>query len=146
MTKWRLISFLIVGLFADKAFADCLPAPDTPAAIIEHFQKFNKPLPEQFCAKRTVPHESSQAEEAPDQAGEVDDGPADRPFAQYEGDPGAGYEARAAMRAIKGAVTTVNPSGITRVTQTASTRLTKAALMRVTKVESGAQREVMRRA
>jgi hypothetical protein len=28
-----------------------LPSPDTPALVIDYFQKFNKPLPEQFCAK-----------------------------------------------------------------------------------------------
>ena len=90
MTKCWLISFLIAGLFGDKAFADCLPAPDTPASVIEHFQRFNKPLPERFCAKE-APSEASQAEEAPDQYG-GDDGPGDGPSAQYEGDPGGGYQ------------------------------------------------------
>jgi hypothetical protein len=85
MTKCWLISFLIAGLFGDKAFADCLPARDTPASVIEHFQKFNKPLPERFCAKEAAP-EASQAEEAPDQYGG-----GDGPSAQYEGDPG-GYQ------------------------------------------------------
>jgi hypothetical protein len=90
MTKCWLISFLIVGLFGDKAFADCLPAPNTPASVIEHFQRFNKPLPERFCAKEAAP-EASQAAEAPDQYG-GDDGPGDGPSAQYEGDPGSGYD------------------------------------------------------
>jgi hypothetical protein len=82
----------------DKAFADCLPAHDTPASVIEYFQRFNKPLPEQFCAKEAPPQasheppqESSQIEEAPGQYGD-DDGPGDGPFAQDEGDPGGGYE------------------------------------------------------
>ena len=95
MTKCWLIPFLIAGLFGDKAFADCLPAPGTPASIIEHFQRFNKPLPEQFCAKEAAPqasHEPPQeSSQAPDQYGD-DDGPGDGPFAQYEGDPGGGYE------------------------------------------------------
>ena len=91
MTKCWLIPFLIAGLFGDKAFADCLPAPGTPASVIEHFQRFNKPLPEQFCAKEAAPqasHEPPQeSSQAPDQYGD-DDGPGDGPFAQYEGDPG----------------------------------------------------------
>ena len=98
MTKCWLIPFLIAGLFGDKAFADCLPAPDTPASVIEHFQRFNKPLPERFCSKEAAPQashepsqESSQAEEAPDQYGD-DDGRDDGPSAQYEDDPGGGYE------------------------------------------------------
>ena len=97
MTKCWLIPFLIAGLFGDKAFADCLPAPDTPASVIEHFQRFNKPLPERFCSKEAAPQashepsqESSQAEEAPDQYG--DDGRDDGPSAQYEDEPGGGYE------------------------------------------------------
>jgi hypothetical protein len=49
MTKRWLIALLIAGLFGGKAFADCVPSPDTPASVIEYFQKFNKPLPEQFC-------------------------------------------------------------------------------------------------
>ena len=98
MTKCWLIPFLIAGLFGDKAFADCRPAPGTPASVIEHFQRFNKPLPEKFCSKEASlqgshepPQESSQAEEAPDQY-RNDDGSGDGPFAQYEGDPGGGYE------------------------------------------------------
>ena len=98
MTKCWLIPFLIAGLFGDKAFADCLPAPDTPASVIEHFQRFNKPLPERFCSKEAAPQashepsqESSQAEEAPDQYGD-NDGRDDGPSAQHEDDPGGGYE------------------------------------------------------
>jgi hypothetical protein len=98
MTKCWLIPFFMAGLLGDKAFADCLPAHDTPASVIEYFQRFNKPLPEQFCAKEAAPQasheppqESSQTEEAPGQYGD-DDGPGDGPFAQYEGDPGGGYE------------------------------------------------------
>jgi hypothetical protein len=98
MTKRWLIPFFMAGLLGDKAFADCLPAHDTPASVIEYFQRFNKPLPEQFCAKEAAPQasheppqESSQTEEAPGQYGD-DDGPGDGPFAQYEGDPGGGYE------------------------------------------------------
>ena len=51
MTKRWLIVFFVAALFGDKAFADCVPSPDTPASVIEYFQKFNKPLPERFCAK-----------------------------------------------------------------------------------------------
>jgi hypothetical protein len=90
MTKCWLIPFLIAGLFGDKAFADCLPAPDTPASVIEYFQRFNKPLPEQFCAKEAAPQASEeplqqpQAEEAPDQYGD-DGGPGDGPRHYYQG-------------------------------------------------------------
>src|SRR4051812_12858117 len=64
--------------------ANCLPAHDTPASVIEYFQKFNKPLPEQFCAKEAAP----QASHEPPQ----EHGPGDGPFAQYEGDQGGGYD------------------------------------------------------
>jgi hypothetical protein len=91
MTKCWLIPFLIAGLFGDKAFADCLPAPDTPASVIEYFQRFNKPLPKQFCAKEAAPQASEeppqeppQAEEAPDQYGD-EDGPGDGPRHYYQG-------------------------------------------------------------
>jgi hypothetical protein len=46
MTKLWLIALFIAGLFGGKAFADCVPSPDTPASVIEYFQKFNKLLPE----------------------------------------------------------------------------------------------------
>jgi hypothetical protein len=49
MTKRWLIALFIAGPFGDKAFADCVPSPDTPASVIEYFQKLNKPLPEKFC-------------------------------------------------------------------------------------------------
>jgi hypothetical protein len=98
MTKCWLIPFFMAGLLGDQAFADCLPAHDTPASVIEYFQKFNKPLPERFCAKDAPPQASheppqdfSQTQKAPDQYGE-DDGPADGPFSQYEGDPEGAYE------------------------------------------------------
>jgi hypothetical protein len=45
MTRRWLIAFLIA------TFGGKLPSPDTPASVIDYFQKFNKPLPEQFCAK-----------------------------------------------------------------------------------------------
>jgi hypothetical protein len=59
MTKRFLIALLIAG-FSDKAFADCIPSPDTPASVIEYFQKFSKPLPEQFCAKEDAPAQTSE--------------------------------------------------------------------------------------
>jgi hypothetical protein len=96
MTKYWLIAFLIAGLFGDSAFADCVPAPGTPASVIEYFQKANKPLPEQFCAKEAdpqasyeSPEESSQAGQAPDRG---DDGPGDTAVDQSESDDGGGYE------------------------------------------------------
>jgi hypothetical protein len=93
MTKCWVIPFLIAGLLGDKAFADCRPAADTPASVIEYFQRVNKPLPERFCAKEAAPQASEeppqeppQAEEAPDQYGEGD------PGGGYESDQGGGYE------------------------------------------------------
>jgi hypothetical protein len=62
MTKSWLIPFFMAGLLADKAFADCLPAEDTPASVIEYFQKFNKPLPEKFCAKESPPQASTTSD------------------------------------------------------------------------------------
>ena len=59
MTRRFLIALLIAG-FGDKAFADCVPSPDTPASVIEYFQKFDKPLPEQFCAKEDAPVQTSE--------------------------------------------------------------------------------------
>jgi hypothetical protein len=59
MTKRWLIALLIAG-FGGNAFADCIPSPDTPASVIEYFQKFNKPLPEQFCAKEDVAPQASE--------------------------------------------------------------------------------------
>jgi hypothetical protein len=84
-------SIFMTGLLGDKAFADCLPAHDTPASVIEYFQRFNKPLPEQFCAKEAAPQASheppqefSQTEEAPGQYGD-DDGPDDGPLRSVRG-------------------------------------------------------------
>jgi hypothetical protein len=54
MTKRWLFAFLFAGLFGGNAFADCVPSPNTPASVIEYFQKLNKPLPEKFCAKEDV--------------------------------------------------------------------------------------------
>jgi hypothetical protein len=51
MTERWLIALFIAGLFGGNALADCVPSPDTPASVIEYFKSFNKPLPEQFCAK-----------------------------------------------------------------------------------------------
>ena len=64
MNKPWLIALSIAGLFGGKAFADCVPSPDTPAPVIEYFQRLNKPLPEQFCAKEDA---APQASEVPPQ-------------------------------------------------------------------------------
>jgi hypothetical protein len=37
MTKRWLIALFIAGPFGDKAFAECVPSPDTPASVIEYF-------------------------------------------------------------------------------------------------------------
>ena len=55
MIKRCLLGLLIAGLLGGKAFADCVPSPDTPASVIEYFQKLNRPLPEQFCVKEDEP-------------------------------------------------------------------------------------------
>jgi hypothetical protein len=153
MTKCWLIPFFMAGLWGDKAFADCLPAHDTPASVIEYFQKFNKPLPEQFCAKEAPPQASheppqdfSQTEKAPDQYGD-DDGPGDGPFSQYEGDLGRGYrsdqggrnerEQEGGYESDQGGVyvtktAVMREAGVTSVTKAAVTRGTDGAITRVT--------------
>jgi len=72
MTKRWLVALLIAGLFGGNAFADCVPSPNTPASVIEYFKSFNKPLPEQFCAKEGAV-ESSQ--EPPQAYGDVPESP-----------------------------------------------------------------------
>ena len=62
MISRSLIALSIAGLFGGQALAECVPSPDTPASVIEYFQKFNKPLPEKFCAKE---HVGSQASDEP---------------------------------------------------------------------------------
>jgi hypothetical protein len=59
MAKHWLIALLIGGLFGDKALADCTASPDTPASVIEYFHKFDKPLPEQFCAREEAASEKT---------------------------------------------------------------------------------------
>ena len=69
MIKRWLIALFIAGLFGGQAFADCAPSPDTPASVIDYFQKFNKPLPEKFCAKEHVgPQASDEPSRQPPQA------------------------------------------------------------------------------
>jgi hypothetical protein len=60
MTKRLLIALFIAGLSGGKAYADCAPSPDTLASVIEYFQKFNKPLPEQFCVKEDAAPQASE--------------------------------------------------------------------------------------
>jgi hypothetical protein len=70
MTKPWLIALSIAGLFGGKAFAGCIPLPDTPASVIEYFQRLNKPLPEQFCAKEDAgPQASEELSQRPPFAG-----------------------------------------------------------------------------
>jgi hypothetical protein len=64
MTKRWLVGLLIAGLFGGNAFADCIPSPNTPASVIEYFKNFNKPLPEQFCAKEDA-HSEDPSQEPP---------------------------------------------------------------------------------
>ena len=69
MIKRWLTALLIAGLFGGQAFADCAPSPDTPASVIEYFQKLNNPLPEKFCAKEHVgPQASDEPSRQPPQA------------------------------------------------------------------------------
>jgi hypothetical protein len=83
MTKRWLIALFIAGLFGGNAFADCVPSPDTPASVIEYFKSFNKPLPEQFCAKEDpAPQASEEPSQEPPQAYE-DGSPLDEPRGHY---------------------------------------------------------------
>ena len=82
MIKRCLLGLLIAGLLGGKAFADCVPSPDTPASVIEYFQKFNRPLPEQFCVKEDrAPHASEEPSQYPPQAyeHEPESSPLDEP-------------------------------------------------------------------
>ena len=60
MIKRCLLGLWIAVLLGGKAFADCVPSPDTPASVIEYFQKLNRPLPEQFCSKEDATPQASQ--------------------------------------------------------------------------------------
>jgi hypothetical protein len=42
MTKSWLIAFFVAGVSSGQAFADCVPSPDTPASVIEYFQKIQQ--------------------------------------------------------------------------------------------------------
>jgi hypothetical protein len=100
MTKHWLITLLIVGLFGGKAFADCAPSPDTPASVIEYFQRFNKPLPEQFCAKRdAAPQASVELPPAARQAYEREAESAENP--RVSADRAHGEQAKAALEQSK---------------------------------------------
>jgi hypothetical protein len=86
MTKRWLIALLIAGLSGGNAFADCVPSPDTPASVIEYFKSFNKPLPQQFCAKEdTAPQASDEPSQEPPQAYEdvPEPSPLDKPSGHY---------------------------------------------------------------
>ena len=65
------------GEFASggQAFADCVPSPNTPASVIEYFQKLHAPLPERFCANE-------------DAAPQASDEPTPEPPQDYENAPG----------------------------------------------------------
>jgi hypothetical protein len=63
MTKSWPIALFVAGLSSGQAFADCVPSPDTPASVIEYFKSFNKPLPEQFCAKEDAAPQAEASQE-----------------------------------------------------------------------------------
>ena len=78
MIKRCLLGLLIAGLLGGKAFADCVPSPDTPASVIEYFQKLNRPLPEQFCVKEEpLPNPPQAYEDEPESS------PLDEPRGPY---------------------------------------------------------------
>ena len=59
MIKRWLIVLMPVGFLGSEAFV-CVPSPETPASVIEYFKAFNKPLPQQFCAKEDVDPQASE--------------------------------------------------------------------------------------
>jgi hypothetical protein len=87
MTRRFLIALLIAG-FGDKAFADCVPSPDTPASVIEYFQKFDKPLPKQFCAEEASPQTTEDALPPPERRGHY----AQLPYAPRPRSPHPGFD------------------------------------------------------
>ena len=56
------------GEFASggQAFADCVPSPNTPASVIEYFQKLHAPLPERFCANEDAAPQASDESPTPE--------------------------------------------------------------------------------
>ena len=56
------------GEFASggQAFADCVPSPNTPASVIEYFQKLHEPLPERFCANEDGAPQASDESPTPE--------------------------------------------------------------------------------
>jgi len=85
MTKSWLVALSVAGLSSGQASADCVPSPDTPASVIEYFQKLNKPLPEKFCAKEdAAPRASEEPSQEPPQASEQ---PSQEPPQADEGAP-----------------------------------------------------------
>ena len=84
MIKRWLLGLLIAGLLGGKAFADCVPSPDTPASVIEYFQKLNRPLPEQFCVNEdAAPQASEEPFQDPPQA--YEDVPKSSPLDETRG-------------------------------------------------------------
>src|SRR6185369_7932181 len=122
MTKGWLIPFLMAGLLGDKAFADCLPARDTPASVIEYFQRFNKPLPEQFCAKEAALKPLTNLPKGPHK-------PRKRQVSTVM------ITVRVMAPSLSSRVT---KEAVTRGTK-AATSVTKGAVMRGTKVMEGTQ-------
>jgi hypothetical protein len=93
MTKRWPVGLLIAGLFGGNAFADCVPSPNTPTSVIEYFKSFNKPLPEQFCAKEgAAPQASEEPSQEPPQA--YEDAPESPPEPVYPPPHGRHFEFR----------------------------------------------------
>ena len=100
MAKRWLIAVLVAGLFGGKAFADCAPSPDTPASVIEYFQRFNKPLPGQFCANQDAGPQASV--EPPQEARQTEvSEPESAENRHVSGDVAHGEQAKTALEQSK---------------------------------------------
>jgi SH3 domain-containing protein len=87
----------IGGEFASggQAFADCVPSHDTPASVIEYFQKLNEPLPERFCASEDAAPEASDEPPAPEPPQAYENAPSRSRYAQRQPEPAAQESAHA---------------------------------------------------
>lgn len=78
----RIIIALLVTLIAtslslaeESVFPGCTPEAETPQAILDYFQKYDKPIPETYCQHVAVPPIEEETPPLPDRAPTVDELP-----------------------------------------------------------------------
>jgi hypothetical protein len=60
MTMRWIIVFSVAGLFSGQAFADCLPAPDTPARSSNIFRNSTSRCPNSSALRKPLPPQASE--------------------------------------------------------------------------------------